>query len=330
MIRKFLLWKTMVVVHVISGNSFIEVDNDTLKEISYAKARILIASESSNKIEGEVQLIVNGRKSCVQVVEEETFRTVTSTVHTGNPEAEIQDDEVDNTGDDKDASRNKEVNLADDMERQRKEYSDDKVEEAEKFEEDERDENSDNGSHQSVVGKEPNVEKSPLQVETVGDMAQRNIVSDERFNEESSNSVQGLDSIVQDSQSPLNEECLESINNSSQVQNTEAHEGNEQEQERERDIEDTSILAGGVRVRENSENIGECGRDQVKMVYSGFFMKLISMVVYPFPVHVVFKDFWVGLGGSGGCALFKPIGFRDVSYFQTKKSSGGSSNRPAT
>ncbi|KAG5554794.1 hypothetical protein RHGRI_012375 [Rhododendron griersonianum] len=65
-----------------------------------------------------------------------------------------------------------------------------------------------------------------------------------------------------------------------------------------------------------------------KMVYSGF-MKFISMVVYPFPIHVVLKGFWVGQGSTGGCALFKPFGFRDISHFQAKKSSGGSLNRPA-
>lgn len=52
-----------------------------------------------------------------------------------------------------------------------------------------------------------------------------------------------MDSIVQDSQSPLNEECLESINNGSQVQNIEAHEGNERQQERERVNEDASSHA---------------------------------------------------------------------------------------
>ncbi|KAG5543613.1 hypothetical protein RHGRI_016383 [Rhododendron griersonianum] len=226
--------------------NFIEVDKDTLKEVSYAKGRVLIASENSNKIEGEVQVVVNGRKYCVQVVEEETFRTVVSIESTVTSEAEVEDDEVDNTGDDRDASNDKEEDLVDDVERQRKEHPFDKAEEAEKFVEDERLEKGDNGSHKSVLGKEPNVEKSLLQKETVGDMAatnQRNNGSEERLNEESSNSVQGLDSIVQDSQSPLNEECLESINNGSQVQNIEAHEGNERQQERERVNEDASSHA---------------------------------------------------------------------------------------
>ncbi|KAF7142479.1 hypothetical protein RHSIM_Rhsim05G0218200 [Rhododendron simsii] len=77
------------------------------------------------------------------VVEEETFRILSSTEHFSNPEAEEEDDEVDNTDDDRDASSKKEENLVDDKEKQRNEFSDDKVEEAEKGE------NSDNGSHQS-------------------------------------------------------------------------------------------------------------------------------------------------------------------------------------
>ncbi|KAG5527464.1 hypothetical protein RHGRI_028380 [Rhododendron griersonianum] len=209
-----------------------------MREVSYAKGRVLIATEISNKIEGEVQLSVNGRNYFVQVVEEETFRSIVSTVHGVVSEAKVQDDDVDNTGDDRDASCKKDGNLVDDMERQRKVYPDDKVEEAEKFEEAEMAEKSNNYSHQPVLGKKPNVEKPPLQEETVGDMAQGNNNSDERINEESSNSVHGLDSIVQDSQSPLNEECFESINNSSQVQNTEFH---EQVQERERINEEAII-----------------------------------------------------------------------------------------
>ncbi|KAG5550312.1 hypothetical protein RHGRI_015314 [Rhododendron griersonianum] len=72
-------------------------------------------------------------------------------------------------------------------------------------------------------------------------MARGNNDSEGRNNEESINSVHGLDSIVQDSQTPLNEDCLESVNNSSQVQNTETQVGLEQEQERERVNEEDNI-----------------------------------------------------------------------------------------
>lgn len=53
-----------------------------------------------------------------------------------------------------------------------------------------------------------------------------------------------------------------------------------------------------------------------------WFSKFISMMIYPLPIHVVFKDFGIGRG-NGGCALFPPIGFRGIPYFQAKKSGGG-------
>ncbi|KAG5564603.1 hypothetical protein RHGRI_000706 [Rhododendron griersonianum] len=161
--------------------------------------------------------------------------------------AEKEDDEVDNTDDDRVASSKKEEHLVDDMEKQRNDFSDDKVEE------DEKGENSDDGSHQSGLGKEPIFEKPPFQEKTVGDMARGNNDLEGRNNEESINSVHGLDSIVQDSQTPLNEDCLESVNNSSSIQNTEIQKGFEQEQERERVNEEDNIPVvyeefGGVRI----------------------------------------------------------------------------------
>ncbi|KAG5531049.1 hypothetical protein RHGRI_025864 [Rhododendron griersonianum] len=57
-----------------------------------------------------------------------------------------------------------------------------------------------------------------------------NHVIGENSNEESINSALGLDSIVQDSQSPLIDECLESVNNSSQFQYAEARVGDNQKQ----------------------------------------------------------------------------------------------------
>ncbi|KAG5554800.1 hypothetical protein RHGRI_012381 [Rhododendron griersonianum] len=65
------------------------------------------------------------------------------------------------------------------------------------------------------------------------------------------------------------------------------------------------------------------------MAYS-CIVKLLSMMGYPFPVHVLFKDFSIG-GGHGGCALFSPFYFRAMSSTsQAKKSvvaSSGGSNR---
>ncbi|KAF7134674.1 hypothetical protein RHSIM_Rhsim08G0178600 [Rhododendron simsii] len=120
---------------------FIEVDSDTLREVSFDKGRVLI-SESPNKIGGEVQLIVDERKYTVRVEEEVTFRTVTLTnqavIHEASSEPEEEDGEVDKTVDDMDASKNKQYNLVDDMEKQKNRISDDRAKnngkEAEKFE----------------------------------------------------------------------------------------------------------------------------------------------------------------------------------------------------
>lgn len=56
------------------------------------------------------------------------------------------------------------------------------------------------------------------------------------------------------------------------------------------------------------------------MTYT-WFSKFISMMIYPLPIYVLFKDFGIGQG-NGGCALFPPIGFRGIPYFQAQKSGG--------
>ncbi|KAG5534334.1 hypothetical protein RHGRI_022459 [Rhododendron griersonianum] len=123
-----------------------------------------------------------------------------------------------------DANNKKEEISMDDMEKQRNKMSDDL--EKNKEEEAEKDERRDiNGSPQSGLEKEPFHKKPPLQDKTVEDTSLGNSDTSERNNEESTNSVHGLDSIVPDSQSPLEEECFESVNNSRQSQNTGAQEG---------------------------------------------------------------------------------------------------------
>ncbi|KAG5514413.1 hypothetical protein RHGRI_035735 [Rhododendron griersonianum] len=180
--------------------------------------------------------MVNRRKYTVRVEEEESFRTVISTNQVSHFEAnfepEEEDDEVDNTDGDMGASKKKQDNSVDDMEKQRNKTPDDRAknneEEAEKFEN-----NGFNGSHQSGLEKEPAHKKQAFQ----GAMSLGNPNTVESSNEESINSAHGLDSIVQDSQSPLNEECLESANNRSQVQNAEVRVDDKQEQEKDRGTE---------------------------------------------------------------------------------------------
>lgn len=141
---------------------FIEVDSDTLREVSFVKGRILIATENPNKIRGEVQLMVDRRKYIVTMEEEESYRTVISTIrvpdYVVNSEPDKEDDEVDNEDDDKDASNEKEDKLVDDMEKHRVKNSDDRAknnkEEAEKMKE-----HGFNGRHQSGLENEPAHEK---------------------------------------------------------------------------------------------------------------------------------------------------------------------------
>ncbi|KAF7149822.1 hypothetical protein RHSIM_Rhsim02G0044900 [Rhododendron simsii] len=138
---------------------------------------------------------------------------VKSTYQVSNSEAEEEDDEVDNTNDDKDSSNKKEGNLLDDMEKQSR-YSDDMA--RNKEEEVEKGENSDiNGCHQSGLEKEPIYERPSIQEKSYISKTAflGNLDTGERINEESTNSTHGLDSIVQDSQSPLIEDCSDSVKN---------------------------------------------------------------------------------------------------------------------
>ncbi|XP_058203039.1 uncharacterized protein LOC131317507 [Rhododendron vialii] len=91
---------------------FIEVDDNTLREVSFEKGRFLIATEKSCKIEGKVQLIVEGKRFMVSVEEEESFRIVSSSKQVSSPGSEVskpteEDDDVDSTSDDKVANGTK-------------------------------------------------------------------------------------------------------------------------------------------------------------------------------------------------------------------------------
>lgn len=57
---------------------FVEVDDVTLRDSSFLKGRMLVATEQSCKIEGKVQLFVGSSNYMVRVEEEDTFRTVVS------------------------------------------------------------------------------------------------------------------------------------------------------------------------------------------------------------------------------------------------------------
>lgn len=58
--------------------NFIAVDEDTLKETSFTKVKILIASKSQSKIEEEINMDANGRIHLVRVFEESSSRILQS------------------------------------------------------------------------------------------------------------------------------------------------------------------------------------------------------------------------------------------------------------
>ncbi|KAI8535186.1 hypothetical protein RHMOL_Rhmol10G0154200 [Rhododendron molle] len=83
---------------------FIEVDDSTQKEASFDKGRFLIATEISKKIEGEVQVLVDGSKYMVRVEEEDSYRVVTSSsmFSSSGPRPIEEEDDVDRTNDEVD------------------------------------------------------------------------------------------------------------------------------------------------------------------------------------------------------------------------------------
>ncbi|KAG5562078.1 hypothetical protein RHGRI_004952 [Rhododendron griersonianum] len=87
--------------------------NYTLLSMVYAESgRFLIATEKSSKIEGKVQLIVEGKRYMVSVEEEEFFRIVSSSKQGSSPGSEVskpreEDDDVDSSSDDKEANGTK-------------------------------------------------------------------------------------------------------------------------------------------------------------------------------------------------------------------------------
>ncbi|KAF7114510.1 hypothetical protein RHSIM_RhsimUnG0085900 [Rhododendron simsii] len=195
--------------------------------------------ENGGKDEGNTisvqALMVDRRKYTVTMEEEESFRTVISTNrvpdYVVNSAPEEEDDEVDNEDGDKDASKEKEDNLVDDMDKQRVKNSVDRAkineEEAEKLKE-----RGFNGRHQSGLEKEPTHKNQAVQ----GAMPIGIPNTVESSTKESSNSAHGLVSFVQDSQSPINEECLHGANCRSQDQSAEIRLDDKEEQSQDSEI----------------------------------------------------------------------------------------------
>ncbi|KAG5550627.1 hypothetical protein RHGRI_015539 [Rhododendron griersonianum] len=84
-----------------------------------------------------------------------------------------------------------------------------------------------NGSHQSELEKEP-----AAHGRSERGKHNENFDSCDNINEVSTNSDHGLDSIVQDSQSPVVEDCVESVQKNTQAQNAEFYLDGNQDQEK--------------------------------------------------------------------------------------------------
>lgn len=82
------------------GN-FLQVDEPTLKEVSYEKGRLLIATEQSQKISGFIELDILGKVYMVRVEEESSFRIIKDNMFsTGSPKSRAKDLEKDEERDD--------------------------------------------------------------------------------------------------------------------------------------------------------------------------------------------------------------------------------------
>lgn len=112
---------------------FIEVDENTLQEASYEKGRILIATENPSKIEGKIQLIVEGKRYMIRVEEEQSFRIVKSSkkfsrISLGSEGAKSsmsgkEKDDMDKKDADKDANRLREDKSGEDSETEKRDIA---------------------------------------------------------------------------------------------------------------------------------------------------------------------------------------------------------------
>ncbi|KAG5561213.1 hypothetical protein RHGRI_004292 [Rhododendron griersonianum] len=173
---------------------FIEVDDRTLRELSFEKGRVLLATDNPNKIVGIIQLIVDGSKYNVRVEEESSFRVVTSSSQFSSFGSKVvgeEEDDVDRSKDDKENKRTRGKKQVDDMGKQ-KDVEASVVADVGAF-------NAANTSHDVFpLDDVPHQARAGLEF---------NLKETEDSNDHISNSSQGLVSFVQDSRSPPQEEC---------------------------------------------------------------------------------------------------------------------------
>ncbi|KAF7132286.1 hypothetical protein RHSIM_Rhsim09G0039900 [Rhododendron simsii] len=212
-----------------------QVDENTLKEKSFEKGRFLIATESSKRIEGKIQLIVEGKNYVIRVEEEETFRTVCSNkkFYSSGSRQVREDDDVDRGGRDLDASKDQPKGDMADAEH-------DVEHEVEHVEINDHHIQSPKTSHMMI----PDTETSMVAA-TVTTPIQKNhnsllpksagvLAPDASVTNNVSNSISSSHdfySFVQDSNSPSTKELSESETSSTKTQDEEAHFSNQLDQE---------------------------------------------------------------------------------------------------
>ncbi|KAI8542688.1 hypothetical protein RHMOL_Rhmol08G0158100 [Rhododendron molle] len=97
----------------------IEVDERTLKEISFEKGRLLLANENPNRIKGKIRLVVDGINYTVRVEEEESFKTISSSKQFySSGSRRVEEDDVDKSKNDMDNNRTEKRNSVDDLARE--------------------------------------------------------------------------------------------------------------------------------------------------------------------------------------------------------------------
>ncbi|KAI8527168.1 hypothetical protein RHMOL_Rhmol12G0054800 [Rhododendron molle] len=191
---------------------FIEVNRETLMETSYAMGRILIVTEISDKFEGKIQLLLDGISFVIRVEEEDSFGVV-------SPPHQVSSSAVSRDGEDDEVDRN------DSWKKKAKQLGELAI-----------------NVGAIILPEDINLysllpkSAAPIQFNTLEDS-----------HDESSNSTHVLDSIVQDSLSPLQEKSLESGHPNRQVQPRENQivENLEQEQEK------------GLEQEQNSEKVSQ-------------------------------------------------------------------------
>ncbi|KAF7112719.1 hypothetical protein RHSIM_RhsimUnG0200600 [Rhododendron simsii] len=200
---------------------FIEVDDNTLREKSYEKGRLLIATDNFRKIEGTIQLTVERKVYEIIVEEEESFRVVRSSKDFSSSGSEADGEDDDMADSDKDANKDadwaegdKKANtspiIQSDKDKTNKECVKNDMEGSATNNESIKAIDQEHASNKATVVRQSMADTT---INVVEEGKHRSLEpksanstspngADDGFNEVNSNSTHGLDSMVLESQSP--------------------------------------------------------------------------------------------------------------------------------